>query len=206
MTYGDLRQFVMQLINQYSSCGVELTEDYNDQADYFVRIPGLYNAAMLELAAEAEPLKAVMHPAAEDVTEQQGFVLIRVPEDFLRMPGDGIPIRRGGRMTREKRYYLVGADTVAMERDLYAGGILEYFRSPVRLTAAPEDTERLDGTVEMQTAAAYYIAAMLVMQDDAFAYAALRNEYDEKLTNMKRRMYAEPFFIEDQMNINYDFY
>lgn len=210
MKYNEFRSFVLQLLNMYSARGSEYTERYNDQSDYLLRIPGLYNAAMLDLASEASPLVGVMEKSEADIDRNNGFMEMTVPEDFLSMTGDGIPVvDRDGRMTRVKGYYMVGADKVLIRKDLYQRGTLEYHRAPKRLemdaNAVDEDTD-LDGTHEMQTAAAYYVAGMLVMQEDSFVYAALRNEYDDKLSQMKKRLRMEHFHVEDVMAVDYNVY
>lgn len=203
MKYCEFRDYVLQLLNMYTARGSEFTERYNDQADFLARIPGLYNAAMLELATEASPLVAVMAPAEEDIEDRGSYVAVKVPDDFLSMTGDGLPVMgRDGRQMRVKAYYMVGSDTVAIRKDLFRHGILEYHRVPQRLNIdynAVDDETQLDGTIEMQTAAAYYVAGMLMMQEDAFVYASLRNEYDDKLSQMKKRLRAEVFFVEDIM-------
>lgn len=210
MTYGEFKSFVLGLINQAQARGKELDEYYNDQADYLQRIPGLYNAAMLELASEAVTLVGVMEPTpSSTVRPQEGFVAVTVPDDFIAMTGDGIPVVRGGQMTRIKGYYMVGADTVMIRSDLAENGVLEYRRRPERLPMDPAEIDadkRLDGTEEMQNAAAYYAAAMLVLQDDAFAYSALRNEYDDKLSEMKKRLRAETFFVDSSCDIAFNPY
>jgi hypothetical protein len=127
-----------------------------------------------------------------------------VPEDFQRMTGDGIPVVRQGRMTRIKGYYMAGKDRVLIRNDLMRDGILEYYRNPVMLDTAPGadiDDLELDGTLEAQMAAGYFVAAMLVLQDDSFAYAALRNEYNDRLTNMRKRLSAEHFYVTDVMGV-----
>lgn len=210
MTYNEFKQFVMGLINQAQARGTELDEYYNDQADYLQRIPGLYNAAMLELASEAVTLVGVMEPnVSTKVRPYNGYVAISVPDDFISMTGDGIPVVRDGRMTRHKGYYMVGSDTVMVQSDLVDQGVLEYRRRPERLSMNPSEIDpdtKLDGTEEMQIAAAYYTAAMLVLQDDAFAYSALRNEYDDKLSEMKRRLRAEAFFVDSSCDIMFNPY
>ena len=201
---------MLGLINQAQARGVELDEYYNDQADYLQRIPGLYNAAMLELASEAVTLVGVMEPTqSSTVRSPEGFVAVAVPDDFIAMTGDGIPVVRGGQMTRIKGYYMVGADTVMIRSDLVENGVLEYRRRPERLPMDPAEIDadkQLDGTEEMQNAAAYYAAAMLVLQDDAFAYSALRNEYDDKLSEMKKRLRAETFFVDSSCDIMFNPY
>lgn len=210
VTYGEFKSFVLGLINQAQARGVELDDTYNDQADYLQRIPGLYNAAMVELASEAVKLVGVMSPViSTTVCPCDGFVAISVPDDFISMTGDGIPVIRNGKMTREKGYYMVGEDTVMVRDDLVKNGVLEYRRCPQRLPMDPaniDDSKKLDGTYEMQAAAAYYTAAMLVLQDDAFAYSALRNEYDDKLSGMKKRLCAEMFTVNSSCDIVFNPY
>lgn len=210
MKYGEFKNFVLGLINQAHARGIALDEYYNDQADYLHRIPGLYNAAMLELASEAVTLVGVMEATpSSTVRSPEGFVAVAVPDDFIAMTGDGIPVVRGGQMTRIKGYYMVGADTVMIRSDLVENGVLEYRRRPERLPMDPiniDADKQLDGTEEMQNAAAYYTAAMLVLQDDAFAYSALRNEYDDKLSEMKKRLRAETFFVDSSCDIAFNPY
>lgn len=209
MKYGEFKDYVLQLINQYSANGDELEASYNDQADYIMRIPHLLNAAMLDITANAQPLVGVMHPM-EELQEDlgNGWTRVTVPEDFMRMTEDGIPVIRHGRQTRIKAYYLVGGDKVDIRNDLMRYGVLEYCREPVRVDTTPGagiDSVALDGSLEAQTAAAYYVAAMLVLQDDAFAYSALRNEYDDRLSSMKKRLRAESYFVEDTMGASYPY-
>ena len=43
MTYGELKQRVLELIFSYSVAGSEIPATYNNQADYLAMIPGLVN-------------------------------------------------------------------------------------------------------------------------------------------------------------------
>ena len=209
MKYGEFKDFVLQLINQFSANGDELTASYNDQSDYMMRIPHLLNAAMLEIAANAQPMVSVMPPTAEEQEDLgNGWTRVTVPEDFMRMTEDGIPVIRDGIQTRLKAYYMVGDGKVDIRNDLMRHGILEYCRNPKRVDTiawSGIDGVELDGSIEAQTAAAYYVASMLVMQDDAFAYAALRNEYDDKLSSMKKRLRAEVYQVADVMGASYPY-
>jgi hypothetical protein len=203
--YYEFRDFVLQLIDRFSADGAELLGNYNDQGDYMARIPGLLNSAMIDIAVNGQAFLGVMEPKNEDLEPLAGgFTSVKVPEDFQRMTGDGIPVVRQGRMTRIKGYYMAGKDRVLIRNDLMRDGILEYYRNPVMLDTAPGadiDDLELDGTLEAQMAAGYFVAAMLVLQDDSFAYAALRNEYDDRLTNMRKRLSAEHFYVTDVMGV-----
>ena len=39
MTYGELKNYVLQLLNQYSTAGTLTPPTYNNQADYLARLP-----------------------------------------------------------------------------------------------------------------------------------------------------------------------
>ena len=45
MKYGELRDQVLKLLNQYTVAGAPVAETYNNQADYLKRIPSFANDA-----------------------------------------------------------------------------------------------------------------------------------------------------------------
>jgi hypothetical protein len=61
---------------------------------------------------------------------------------------------------------------------------VEYYRLPRQISNDPSDDEQLDNTVPAQMALPYYVAAHLIMYDNAFAYQVLMNEFDSKLANL----------------------
>jgi hypothetical protein len=63
--------------------------------------------------------------------------------------------------------------------------------------AEPADTFALDNEVDAQDAAAYYVAANLVMQDNAFAYSSLYNEFESRRQQMQERPQTEYDRVED---------
>ena len=75
--------------------------------------------------------------------------------------------------------------------------MLEYFRYPSLLGVNPMDEASLDNTLEAQMALPYYVAAHLVMHDNAFAYQALYNEFEAKLARLGEQLQAEPTVVED---------
>ena len=46
MTYGQMRDRVLMLLNQYSIAGGKIRVTYNNQADYLARVPGAVNEAL----------------------------------------------------------------------------------------------------------------------------------------------------------------
>ena len=60
MTYGQVKSYILQLLNQETIAGGTVADNYNCQADYLLRIPHLVNDAMTEIAAKdaaGEPIK-----------------------------------------------------------------------------------------------------------------------------------------------------
>ena len=53
MTYGQMRDRVLMLLNQYSIAGGKIRVTYNNQADYLTRVPGAVNEALVYLANAA---------------------------------------------------------------------------------------------------------------------------------------------------------
>ena len=56
MTYGELRDRVLMLLNQSSVAGGKIQVTYNNQADYLARLPGAVDDALLYLATTARRL------------------------------------------------------------------------------------------------------------------------------------------------------
>ena len=103
----------------------------------------------------------------------------------------------GPQLHRYSRYRLLGDNGITVPKELDGALMLEYFRYPALLGDDPVDTTPLDNTREAQMALPYYVAAHLVMQDDAFAYSALMNEFEAKLARMGERLQAELTIVED---------
>ena len=54
MTYGQMRDRVLMLLNQYSIAGGKIRVTYNNQADDLTRVPGAVNEALVYLATTAK--------------------------------------------------------------------------------------------------------------------------------------------------------
>lgn len=75
--------------------------------------------------------------------------------------------------------------------------MVEYYRHPIHLGMNPADDDKLDNTYEVQAALPYYVAAHLAMLDDAFAYQALYNEFESRLSRLTEMPQTEFNTIED---------
>ena len=211
MKYRQFRDFVFQLINQYSICGEPVTERYNDYADLEARIPNLLGLAMMNISLNGKPITGTLDIDALETAGKlrslsDGYTEVTLPDDFQRMTGDGIPILHHGRMARVKGYHLV-ADKLVIKTELMRNAIaIEYEKAPrdyAEILNLEEQDVELDGDREQQYAAALFVAAMLVMDDDSFVYANLMNEYEARVSAMGSRLSAEAMEINHCMGTEY---
>lgn len=210
MTYGEARDAALYLIHQESIAGTVIPGTYNNQQDYLNRIPSLMNAAQMDIATTAKKIPAVAMLGDLGCKEQQGSFLYTLPFDLYQRRGSGllVPSPRGG-YERFNEVLVVGNDQLILRRQLPPGTLIEYYRYPHRLPAEPEDDEMLDNVPEAQEAVPYYVAAHLVLQDDAFRYATLYNEYTAKKDGMTDPVSSEPSIVQDRYfdhNAEYDFW
>ena len=197
MNYAWARDFALELINQYSIAGSEIQASYNNQADYLARIPKLVDDAQMYVATNAGKIRAIT--ALNSLTRQNmgAWVLYQLPRDCWQVCGGGLIRTDGPVLQRYHRYRLLGDNGIAVPKGLDGEMMLEYFRYPSLLGVNPMDEAPLDNTLEAQMALPYYVAAHLVMHDNAFAYQALYNEFEAKLARLGEQLQAEPTVVED---------
>lgn len=203
MTYGECRDMSLHLIHQESIAGVEIPGSYNNQQDYLNKIPGLINAAQMDLATTAKPIPAEVMLGDLTYEDKEGSRVYNLPADLWQRRGSGLLIPRHDYPNGPSHYErfnqcrMVGNTKLILFSCLPDNTILEYFRYPTRLSPTPADTDVLDNVYEAQEAVPYYVAAHLVMQDDAFMYATLYNEYTSKKSALHDRPQTEVSVVED---------
>lgn len=184
MTYGEMKDYVLQLLNQYSVAGDMVPLTYNNQADDVARIPALTRDGLYYVTTTARKLRAVADLVSP---ERVGEMLVyELPDDFYQMMSGGlIRLDPQGCYTRYHRYRLVGGRQIlipAVDQGVYK---VEYFRYPYVPEGTPEDGDFLDCPPEAQAAVAFYVAAHLAMEDNSFLYGALYNEFEMKLARLQ---------------------
>lgn len=197
MNYGQVKNQVLQLLNQYSVAGDTVAPSYNNQQDYINRMPALVNDAVLEIATTARkiPAQLVLTTAVEEgeepsvAWEEYGDrIRFTMPEDFYQFKtGDTFVQTNDGHVFHTNVYSMQGRKYLLIpKREFDEGRTYEitYYRYPTLLAAKPADTDELDNIVETHYAVPFYVAAFLVMHDDAFLYSAFYNKYEDKLAKM----------------------
>lgn len=197
MDYKWARDFTLELINQYSIAGKGIPESYNNQADYLKRIPKLLDDAQMYVATSQGRIRTVV-PLLNLESQTEGeWLVVRLPEDCWQVCSSGlIRVKRDG-FQRYHKYHQIGDRSIMIPSDLSGVLQLEYFRYPALLGANPKDTAKLDNTPAAQMALPYYVAAHLVMHDNAFAYQALYNEFEAKLARLAEIPKTEVTVVED---------
>ena len=197
LNYLDFKNRVLMLINQYSMAGDDIALSYNNQADYVAKIPALLNSAQNYLATTTRPIYASLRLDWDRAEVREGFYIFTMPSDFWQMVGRGIPVLKAGELTMYHNYRWFGKDRMLIPAKDRAEMEVQYYRYPKEVPAEPVDTFALDNEVDAQDAAAYYVAANLVMQDNAFAYSSLYNEFESRRQQMQERPQTEYDRVED---------
>lgn len=204
MKYGECREMSLNLIQQESIAGTVIPGTYNNQQDYLNKIPGLINAAQMEIATTTKPIPEEVTLGELDREEKNGNFVYTLPYNLWQRRGSGLlvpaPYRsdyRGLRYVRYNRMRMIGNDRLVLPEHLPDETILEYYRYPFEVGPDTEDDYVLDNTLEAQAAIPYYVAAHIVMYDDAFLYATLQNEYTAKREALRELPHTEVDTVQD---------
>lgn len=191
MRYGEVKRRVMEYLNQYSIAGAEIPVDYNNHSDYLHRIPGLINAALVEIYGTF-PKRATMQLQGGQI--QGRWILYALPKNCKSLCTGGV--YSGADMEPTKDFRLFGSSGILVPNDGLTYWI-EYWQKPEQLilganqSGDTEDTYELDEDVEAIEAACVYAAAWLALDTDAFDHTALNNLFEGKLQRMRPPLTAE---------------
>ena len=113
MTYGQMRDRVLMLLNQYSIAGGKIRVTYNNQADYLARVPGAMNEALVYLATTARRLRSVRK--LEEAERAGVWRVFALPEDCWQICSGGV-FRLGadGNVERTNGFRLLGEDRLSV--------------------------------------------------------------------------------------------
>lgn len=185
MNYKWAMDFVLELMNQYSISGEPISPSYNNQADYLQRIPKLLNDAQVYVATTVGKIRAVEDLKNLSCDDNGKWLVYTMPKDFWQLCSGGL-IRYDDDNNLERcfLYQVIGSDRIAVQKELSPNMSVEYYRLPRPLLETPEEEDELDNTVPAQMVLPYYVAAHLIMYDNAFAYQALMNEFESRLARL----------------------
>ena len=195
MTYGQMKDFVLQLLNRYSVAGEKTPLSYNDQADIVARIPALAADAVQYIATSCRRLREVAKLTSPEKLGQ--FLLYQLPDDCYQICGGLVWCTKDGDVKRYHNHRLLGGRQVLIPLCDEGTFYVEYFRYPSVFRGKPEDDDFLDCPPEAQTAIAYYVASHLAMEDNNYLHAALYNEFEMKMLRLQEGQMAQRDVVED---------
>ena len=214
MTYEQVKNQVLQLLNQYTVAGTPVASSYNNQQDYLNRIPALVNDAMMEIATTARKIPAVLNllvvdpdddeESEEPVVPYDEFgdrIRFELPADFYQFKtGDTFLTTEDGRALHTNRYEIQGRKYLLVpKKEIEAGRTytITYYRYPTLLGEKPDADAELDNVAETHYAIPFYVAAFLVIHDDNFQFSAFYNKYEDKLQKMSPGIAVEAAAVGD---------
>ena len=189
MTYGEMKDLVLQLLHRYSVAGETVPLSYNEQADTVARIPALTRDALYYITTTVRRLRAVAELANPE--ELGGMLVYDLPDDCYQPAAGLLQILPDGTVCRMGNYRFVGGRQVLVPKEEKGVLLVEYFRYPAVPVGVPEDDDFLDCPPEAQTAVAYYVAAHLSMEDNQYLHGALYNEFERKMTRLQEGQMQE---------------
>lgn len=201
----------MQLVYSDTIAGEEIAPTYNNQADYLKAIPALVNDCEMYIATTAKRIPKIVPLTLLDKQDFGAFDMYTMPADFWRLMNGGLiwPTKNDvGEpvFTRYHGYRLYANNQLLINKGV--NGInqmmVEYYRYPEALPAEPEDSVELDNTPEVHSVIPYYVAAHLVLYDDAFRYASLWNEFETRLGRLTEPVFTESEPIQDVYGFGYE--
>lgn len=191
MNYGQVRDQVLKLLNQYTRAGTPVEGSYNNQQDYLERIPGLVNDAMMEIATTARkiPMLVRLESLLHEETERE--VRYELPENFYQMESGSVTVTHEGKTLHTNQYAIHGKKYLVIPKKEAGDHTIICCRYPNLLGEKPAETDELDNQPETHYAVPFYVAAYLVIHDDPFLYATFYNKYEDKLAKMGPGVTAE---------------
>ena len=185
MTFGELKAQALQLIFSYSTAGTVIPATYNNQADYIAMIPGLVNAAQMEIATTARRIPASKKLSDMTFTQEGN-------DDVYTLPADCWQLMQGGFYPGSFHEYVNMLDgRFAVPHGTDRSLSIEYWRYPVLVTGDTADSTALDNRPEVHEAIKFYVASGLVLYDDPYRSSVFKQEYEQRLARLREPLWLE---------------
>lgn len=208
MLYSVIRDNALKLINQYSIAGEIISRDYNNQDDYLLRIPGLINDALMTVATTYKRFRKEVKISSLAQETFGNMTRCTMPEDFWQFISGGIKSTdKNGCFVRYNKCRFGTTNVLYIPtEDIKREMTVEYYAYPEQISLDPKDSDKVKAPPEVLLAIPYYVAAHIVMYDDAFAYSALYNEFETRLMRTQESVTYEHDPVEDAYSGGGDMY
>ncbi|MFA5706346.1 MAG: hypothetical protein WDA41_08335 [Candidatus Neomarinimicrobiota bacterium] len=184
MNIKEVKDETLKLIERYSVSGNTVALTYNGQSDYLLRMIGLINDAQMVIATAAKKI-AAEYKVTKTEGDEDTWVEYSMPVDFYQR-GNGGSIFLDNKLLRNgEEVKWMSASKFVVRGDLAGSIYAPYYRFPVKITTATPESTELDNSKDTHILIAYYVAAMLVQQDNPYLAATLYNNYETKLSRLE---------------------
>lgn len=200
MTYEQVKNATLKLLNQYTVAGHEVGSSYNNQIDYLKRIPDLVNDAVMEIATTVRKIPALLDLAALDKEDLGHEVRFTLPADFYQFVGGGFAKTTEGRLLHTNVYATQGRRFLILPKDEANDYSITYYRYPALISEEPAGDEEIDNDPDTHFAIPYYVAAHLAIHDESFLYSSFYNKYEDKLAKLAGVVHTEAHTVGDAYN------
>lgn len=186
MTIRECIDAVFQLLNQYSITGTVVPLSYNDQADNQNRMISLINDAQMQIATTVKPIDEHMTFIVPEIpaTVPPADVVYQMPDDFNYAIGVHLSPFHGHGMIDAPRYKWVGEGTLLVPNRPAGAYRVDYCRFPVHYPATVDLNTELDNKPDTHGAIPYFVASMIMIDENPSAYAALKNQWEDRLSRL----------------------
>ena len=191
MTYEQVKNLTLKLLMQYSIAGNTVEPAYNNQEDYILRIPGLVNDAVMEIATTVRKIPEFADLSTAPKEEFGNQVRVTLPDDFYQFMSGSVMKTKRGELVHTNAFRIQGKNYMLLPKDELETYQIIYYRYPKQLSDDPNNEDELDNVPETHNAIPYYVASMLVSYDDAFLCSLLMNAYNDKVQKMYPDIAAE---------------
>ena len=120
MTYKQLRDDTLRLLDRFSVAGGEVSPTYNNQADILKRLPSLLNDGQMLIATTVRPITELMELKPYSAVRMGKWLRFILPEDFYRVSGRGLAVVQGDDCFRSHEFQLLGSAALLVPESLSA--------------------------------------------------------------------------------------
>lgn len=180
--YGDIKRWVLEAINQSTIAGDDIPFNYNNQDDYWKRIPKFFNQGLNSVRVYIK-----RNPVLFDLTagEKVGqFIRYELPTDMMEMKTGGVCAVCHGHFWHESNYHLQGENLILLPDVPDIQYSVEYYRYPPQFKLDPSDKDYIEEDPDVVDTAVIYAASKLCAYDDPTMSADLYSDYINHLEHM----------------------
>lgn len=181
MNIKECKDEALKLIERYSVAGQTVALSYNGQSDYLLRMNGLINDAVMTIATLVSKIDAV-YEVMQTADERDTWIEYTMPDDFYQKSEAGAVYLDGEKLSPGTEYRWRTGTKFDVKSGLSGQLSVPYYRYPTEVESTTPDTAELDNAKETHIAVPYYVASMLMQQDNPYLAATLYNVYETKIS------------------------